>query len=141
MAKKVTAGIILAAGISARFGRPKQLLQLKNKSLIEWVLDAALSSQLQKVVVVLGYEYKRILQALGTKTKNPQLQVLINHRYVEGQSRSLQFGLSKVRRSFSSVMFLLGDQPMLSPIVIDQMLKKFWNSKKDICIPVHRYPF
>ena len=137
MARNLTAGIILAAGVSARFGRPKQLLRLKNKYLIEWVLDAALASNLQKVVVVLGYEYQRILQALGTKTSHPQLQVLINHRYREGQSRSLQAGLLAVRKSFSSVMFLLGDQPMLLPDTIDQMLYKFWHSKMDICVPVY----
>lgn len=137
MARNLTAGIILAAGVSARFGRPKQLLRLKNKYLIEWVLDAALASNLQKVVVVLGYEYQRILQALGTKTSHPQLQVLINHRYREGQSRSIQAGLLAVRKSFSSVMFLLGDQPMLLPDTIDQMLDKFWHSKMDICVPVY----
>ena len=138
MTKDATAGIILAAGRSKRFGRPKQLLCLKNKYLIEWVLDAALASKLQTVVVVLGYEYQKILKALGTKVSHPQLQILINDRYLEGQSRSLQTGLLKVRKSFSSVMFLLGDQPMLQPTTINQMLSKFWRSKKDICVPVYQ---
>jgi molybdenum cofactor cytidylyltransferase len=136
--KKVTAGIILAAGISSRFGQPKQLLQLKNKCLLDWVLDAALASQLQKVIVVLGYEYNKILQALATKVNHPRLQVLINHRYLEGQSQSLQIGLLEICQSFASVMFLLGDQPMLSPDTINIMLNEFWNSEKDICVPVYK---
>ena len=136
--QKPTAGVILAAGMSARFGRPKQLLKLKNKHLIEWVLDSALTSQLQHVVLVLGHEYQEILRILGTRTNHPRLEVVINHRYLEGQSRSLTTGLSKVRHTHSSVMFLLADQPLLTAKTIDRMLEIFWNSKKDIGVPVCR---
>ncbi|MGD9042757.1 MAG: NTP transferase domain-containing protein, partial [Desulfobacterales bacterium] len=59
-----TAGIILAAGAATRFGQPKQLLRLKDKYLIEWVLDAALNSRLARIVLVLGHAHQEILQAL-----------------------------------------------------------------------------
>ena len=134
--QKQTAGIILAGGISTRFGRPKQLLKLKGKYLLEYVLNAALGSELNHVVLVLGHDHQNILQALGTSTTHERLQVVINHRYLEGQSRSLQAGLLKIRQACSSVMFLLGDQPMLDSNTIDHMLARFWYSGKDICVPV-----
>jgi molybdenum cofactor cytidylyltransferase len=133
-----TAGIVLAAGMSARFGRPKQLLMLNNRYMLEWVLDAALASRLATVVLVLGHEHRRILNALGTKTKLPRVQTVINSRYREGQGRSLQTGLTNVYQEFHSVMFLLGDQPLLRSATIDYLLDRFWNSGKDICIPVCR---
>jgi len=136
--KKQTAGIILAAGMSQRFGRPKQLLKLKNKHLLEWVLDAALASRLAKVVLVLGHEHEKILQTLGIKTNLPRLQIAINRRYPEGQSRSLQSGLKMVHKAYYSAMFLLGDQPRLQSSTIDNLLARFWNSEKNICVPVHR---
>ena len=136
--KKQTAGIILAAGMSHRFGRPKQLLKLKNKHLIEWVLDAALASRLDKVVLVLGHEHAKILQALGAKTNLPRLQIVINRRYQEGQSRSLQAGLKMVYKAYYSAMFLLGDQPRVQSRTIDDLLARFWYSEKNICVPVHR---
>jgi molybdenum cofactor cytidylyltransferase len=136
--KKQTAGIILAAGMSLRFGQPKQLMRLGDKSLLEWVLDAALASRLAKVVLVLGHEHQKILQALGDKTSLPRLQIVINPRYRQGQSRSLQAGLSTVHKAFDSVMFLLGDQPRLQPDTIDHLLESFWNSAKNICVPVCR---
>jgi len=134
--QKQTAGIILAGGSSTRFGRPKQLLILKGKYLLEYVLTAALESELNHVVLVLGHDHQNILQALGACTIHERLQVVINHRYLEGQSRSLQAGLLKIRQTFPSVMFLLGDQPLLDSNTIDHMLDRFRYSGKDICVPV-----
>ena len=131
-----TAGVILAAGMSKRFGRAKQLLKLENKYLLEWVLDAALASRLAKVVLVLGHQHEKILQAIGVKANLPRLQIVINSRYPEGQSRSLQAGLKVVYSAFYSVMFLLGDQPRLQSGTIDSLLAHFWNSEKNICVPV-----
>lgn len=131
-----TAGIILAGGSSIRFGHPKQLLKLKGKYLLEYVLNAALGSELDHVVLVLGHDHQNILQALKAHTTHERLQVVINHHYPEGQSRSLQAGLLKIRQAFPSVMFLLGDQPMLDSNTIDHMLAGFRHSGKDICVPV-----
>ena len=134
--QKQTAGIILAGGSSKRFGRPKQLLKLKGKYLLEYVLNAALESELNHVVLVLGHEHQNILQTLGACTTHERLEVVINHRYLEGQSRSLQAGLLKIRQTFPAVMFLLGDQPMLDSNTIDHMLERFRHSGKDICVPI-----
>ncbi len=133
-----TAGIILASGSSTRFGRPKQLLKLKGTYLLEYVLNAALESKLNHVVLVLGHKHQRILQALGARTTHERLQVVINHRYFEGQSRSLQAGLLKIRQAFPAAMFLLGDQPLLNSKTIDHMLDRFRYSGKDICVPVYK---
>ena len=126
----------MAGGSSTRFGRPKQLLKLKGKYLLDYVLSAALGSELNHIVLVLGHDHQNILQALETRTTHKRLQVVINHHYLEGQSRSLQAGLLKIRQAFPSVMFLLGDQPMLDSNTINHMLDKFWYSGKDICVPV-----
>ena len=131
-----TAGIILAGGSSTRFGRPKQLLKLKGKYLLDYVLGAALGSELNHIVLVLGHDHQNILQALETRTTHKRLQVVINHRYLEGQSRSLQAGLQKIRQAFPAVMFLLGDQPLLKSNTIDHLLDRFRHSGKDICVPV-----
>ncbi len=138
MKVKPTAGIILAAGASTRFGEPKQLLRLGDKCLLEWVLDAALKSELNTIVLVLGYAHQKILQILGQKLQHPKLLVAINPQYEKGQSLSLLTGLSKIKDDYPAVMFLLGDQPLLNTKIINVLLERFWADEKDICVPIYR---
>jgi molybdenum cofactor cytidylyltransferase len=133
-----TAGIILAAGASTRFGRPKQLLRLKGRYLIEWVLDAAVNSKLNQVVLVLGHAHEKILQALDQKLQHAKIYIQINPEFEKGQSTSLRAGLSKVKDDFAAVMFILGDQPMLSKIKINKLLESYWSTEKNICVPVYK---
>jgi molybdenum cofactor cytidylyltransferase len=130
-----TAGIILAAGASSRFGRPKQLLRLKDKYLIEWVLDAALSSKLSHIVLVLGHAHQEILKALEQKLGHSKLSVEINPDYTLGQSRSLFYGLSRIKDTITTVMFLLADQPLVDTATLDFLLDSSIASDKDICVP------
>jgi molybdenum cofactor cytidylyltransferase len=137
MGEGPTAGVILAAGISRRLGRPKQLLALGGRTLVEWVIEAALGSELARVVLVLGHEAQAITRALEGRLDDPRLDVAINARYLEGMARSLRAGLLRVKDEFPSVMFLLGDQPFLDSSTIDLLLERFWGSDKEICVPLH----
>lgn len=136
--KKPTAGVILAAGKSTRMGAPKQLLKLKGKYLIERVLDAALESKLEAIFLVLGHEFQNIQKALGSKLVNPRLEVLINHQYQKGLSQSLRCGLERVKNIYPSIMFLLGDQPLVDSKMINELLEAFRLGDQDICVPIHQ---
>jgi len=140
--KKPTAGIILAAGMSERFqDGPKQLLRLKRGYMIEYVIRASLDSKLNKIFLVLGYHHKKILKALAENSKyfkNARLEIVINRQYRQGMSSSVRAGLTSTGNKFGSVMFLLGDQPMVDSILIDLMLKQFYKSDKNICVPVYK---
>jgi molybdenum cofactor cytidylyltransferase len=133
-----TAGIILAAGESSRFGQPKQLVELHGRILVAWALDAALDSHLETVVLVLGRDHHKIGDALGQRACHPKLELVFNPRYHDGQSTSLTAGLFRVRDRFPAVMFLLGDQPLVDTATINRLLEKFRHSGKTICVPVHR---
>jgi molybdenum cofactor cytidylyltransferase len=133
--KKPTAGIVLAAGMSSRFGRPKQLLELGGKAVLEWTLNACLDSQLESIYLILGYQYQKIMEALSEKIKHPRLHILVNQNYRKGQSTSLQAGILEIRNTHPSAMFILGDQPFMDAKTINHLLECYWVSKKNICVP------
>lgn len=130
------AGIVLAAGMSTRFGSTKQLAEVGGKHLLERVLDAALSSCLDRVFLVLGHRAEEISNTLKVHDSGDRLQILINPDYQAGMSRSLSFGIDHIRELFPSVMILLGDQPLIDANLIDYLAYRFQSSLKEICLPV-----
>ena len=131
-----TAGIVLAAGMSTRLGQPKHLVKVGGKTLLARVVTAALESQLAEIVLVLGPEAEKVLAALGSLESRKRLRTLVNERYEEGMAGSLKAGLVPVQEQYPAVMFLLGDQPLVDAAAINYLLRSFWSSGKDICVPV-----
>ncbi len=123
------AGIILAAGGSARLGTPKQLLKLRGKSLINYAVELALGSHLDPVIVVLGAEHEKIQTVLAHKEK---LKIAINERWREGQSTSLIAGLDALEVKDTPVIFLLYDQPNIPERFISGLIAKYEAEKPDI---------
>ena len=134
--KKPTAGIVLAAGMSTRLGQPKHLIEVGGKTLLARVVAAALESELSEVILVLGYEAGRVLAALGPLGCHERLRTVVNAKYEDGMSGSLQAGLLPVKEQYPAAMFLLGDQPLIDAAAINLLLRRFWSSGKDICVPV-----
>jgi len=126
------AGIILAAGKSSRMGRMKLLLDVHGKPMLGHVLENALRSALDEVIVVLGEEHERILERIDFKGA----AVVFNPDFLNGQSTSLKAGIAAVGESCGAALFLLGDLPLVSPGVIDAILKKHKATHAPIVVPV-----
>ena len=122
-------GVVLAAGTSSRLGRPKQLLELEGRPLLQHVVEAAAASGLDEVIVVLGYESERIASAL---TLPPGTRVVVNRDYEAGQSTSLRAGLGSVDPEAKAAAILLGDQPRVTPPAISKVLDAFRASEATI---------
>ena len=88
------AGVVLAAGRSARLGRPKQLLPYHGRPLLEWALAAMAASSVEATVVVLGHDAERVRRDVDLQGA----RVVYNERYAEGLSTSLQAGLAALGR-------------------------------------------
>jgi molybdenum cofactor cytidylyltransferase len=118
-------------------GRPKQLLPLGGRPLLQHVIDAALASRLDEVIVVLGHRAEEILAALDLPPGN-RLRVVLNADYREGQSTSLRLGLRAANARASAVAVLLGDQPGMSAALIDRMATAPLSSDRPAARPVYR---
>lgn len=123
--------VILAAGASHRMGRPKQLLPLGDKSLLEHVVDAALGSAAWPVVVVLGAHAGEIRPVLA---RRPVL-IAENAAWAEGMASSLRAGLTVIN-AFSprieGVLFALCDQPAFSSAIVDRFIEVRQRSGRNV---------
>ncbi len=102
-----TAGVVLAAGSSRRMGRPKQLLDVAGRPLLEVVIGHANASRLDEVLVVLGAAAEEI----QAEVDFGRARVLINPDHATGMASSLRAGLAALDGDVDAAMVILGDQP------------------------------
>lgn len=123
-------GVVLAAGTSTRMGRPKQLLDLGGRPLLQHALDVAAES-FDEVVLVLGHEAEAVEAAL---TLASNVRIVVNPDYASGQQSSVCAGLAAVR-SAEAAAILLGDQPGMSGALIDEVVGAFRASGAGVVRP------
>ena len=129
-------GIILAAGGSTRMGRPKQLLQLAGKPLLQHAIDAAAASCLDEVIVVLGDRAEEIKSALRL-SPGGKVRIVVNEEYSKGQSTSLRLGIRSADARSTVAAVLLGDQPFVTARLIDKIAAAFRTGDSPITRPVY----
>jgi molybdenum cofactor cytidylyltransferase len=129
-------GIVLAAGMSRRLGRPKQLLSVGDRILLRRVLDAALASRLDEVVVVLGHRADEVRAALACGSE-PRISWVSNPDYATGQSTSLRCGLRAADHRACAAAILLGDQPGVGAELIDTVIAAFLASNRFAARPIY----
>lgn len=122
------AGLILAAGASNRMGRPKQLLPAGDVSLLDRIINEALHSNLEPVVLVLGHRSDEIRAALVADFDHPKLRIRKNKDYRDGISTSLLTGLMEVEKSCDHIMVLLADMPYITSDLINLLIQKYLDS-------------
>lgn len=123
--------VVLAAGTSTRMGAPKQLLPYQGRSLLRHVVEMALDSICQPVIVVLGARAEQLQQEL----KNLAVQVVENLRWAEGMSSSICTGITALNATSNkatAAVLILCDQPFVSAQVINQLVEAYHFTGKPI---------
>jgi len=129
-------GIMLAAGASTRMGRPKQLLPIGGRPLLQHVLDEAVASSLDEIVVVLGHRAQDIKKAIELPPGR-SVRMVVNPNYAGGQSTSLRLGLRSTDPRAVGVGVLLGDQLHVTARLIDRLAAVFLASGSPVVRPVY----
>ncbi len=130
--------IIPAAGRSERMGRPKLLLPLGPRRVIEHVLDAIAASRIDRTIVVVppaADELAAIARAAGADVarldqQTPDMRSTILRGLAHAES---------ICGPRPPAAFLLSpaDHPLQSPKIIDELIARFRGSAQSIVIPTH----
>jgi len=127
--------VVLAAGLSSRMGSNKLLADIDGKPLVRHVVEAALASAADPVVVVTGNA------GVGVRAAASGLPVAFaeNADFTKGLSTSLRAGLSALPDNCSGALFLLGDMPDVSAVLIDKLIAAFDPAEgRAICVATRR---
>lgn len=126
--------VILAAGESKRMGKPKLLLPFGGKTIIETIVETVVSSKVEKTLVILGSDRKKIEE----KIKNYPVEIVYNRDFRSGMLSSIQCGFKALPEETRAVLVVLGDQPKISTTVINKLIDAYKSSGKGIVLPVYK---
>lgn len=116
--------ILLAAGSSSRMGKPKQLLAIKDRTLLGQTITNALQSNAKQVFCVLGANAQIIKESIAQY----KIEIIINSNYKKGLSSSIVKGLDTVENmNFDAVLIMLGDQPNVDSNDLNRLIISFEN--------------
>jgi molybdenum cofactor cytidylyltransferase len=126
--------IILAAGESKRMGSPKMLLPFNGRTMVEEVIFKVSDSKAGRTLVVLGAYSDPIGERIGS------LNVMncFNENYREGMLSSVQCGFRNLPQYFKAAMVFQGDQPLITPYVINSLIDAYLLSGKGLAVPVYK---
>ncbi|HTL07507.1 MAG TPA: nucleotidyltransferase family protein [Chitinophagaceae bacterium] len=113
--------VVLAAGSSARLGRPKQSLLYQGQTLLQKSIAAAMATNTEQVLVVLG--------ATGMELEVPpstnRLHYMLNTGWQEGMASSIRCGVKAISTQWpeiENVLLMACDQPFVNSEVLDKLV-------------------
>ena len=131
MPEKTIAFVILAAGESRRMGDIKQLLEWRNKTLLQHLIDKSIASTASKTYVVVGSHADRIEASI----QNQPVTTIYNNNWKKGMGSSIAVAvehISNLPERFDGILISLVDQPLIPVDHFNQLILKFVEGKTPI---------
>jgi molybdenum cofactor cytidylyltransferase len=117
---RLIAGILLAAGLSTRFGRQKLLEPYRGELLVRKTARCFLDAGLHPVVAVVSTE-----PAFGDALAGLALTMVENAHPEDGISGSIAIGLRALPKTIDGALVGVADQPYLTPEAVEALVRAF----------------
>ena len=147
-------------------GRHKLLLPLEDRPVLAHVIDVILTSQARPILIVLGHEANQVRTQIPTYATHPDITLIENPDYLQGMSTSMRVGLeilishgykkampdsmaplpppdainrvpTNPSSDVDSALIILGDQPLVTPRIIDTLISTWQMTGKRIVAPLY----
>jgi len=115
--------ILLAAGVSARLGEPKQLLRFRGETLLRRSAKIALAAS-NRVIVTLGAR----IEILRKEIEDLPVVIVENKNWATGMSGSIKVGLKKFlddADQLKAIIVMVCDQPFVNENLLEKIITKF----------------
>jgi molybdenum cofactor cytidylyltransferase len=129
-------------------GRHKLLLPLDDRPVLAHVIDASQASEARPIIVVLGHQAEQVRSQIEHYTLHYDITLVENAQYQQGMSSSLRTGIQTLLNNgykneqlsyqVHSALILLGDQPLITPRIIDSLIDAYRTIGKRIVAPLYK---
>nr|WP_294781017.1 nucleotidyltransferase family protein [uncultured Flavobacterium sp.] len=123
--------IILSAGNSSRLGRPKQLLEYKDSTLLKNTISEALKVENSFVIVVTGANHNLIEKELDL----PEIIFSFNPDWESGMASSIAKGIQELlflNPNGEQCILAVCDQPFVTTSIFENLINESQKTKKGI---------
>jgi molybdenum cofactor cytidylyltransferase len=128
--------ILLAAGQSKRLkGENKLIKNFKGKPLINHILNSLIKSKVDKTIIVLGYENRKV-KKIALRSK--KITFVVNSNYLKGISTSIKCGLKKIPKKNMGFIIVQADMPLVSKRIINALCSAVKKGDKEIFVPIYK---
>jgi molybdenum cofactor cytidylyltransferase len=128
--------ILLAAGQSKRMERENKLIKkYKGKPLINHILKSLIKSKVNKIIIVLGYESRKIRKIT---LKSKKITFVFNSNYKQGISSSIKFGLKKINKKNKGFIIVQSDMPMITSSLINKIYYSIIRNNELVHVLINR---
>ncbi len=122
--------VIIAGGKGLRLGdltkeKNKALLEVYNKTLLEYNLDRAVEVKVKEIILVLCHKYEKVVEKIGLEYRGVKISYVI-----EKEGRGIVEAINNAKEILgqSDFILMLGDEVMIN-VDLKGMLKKFRNEE------------
>jgi len=125
------AAVVLAAGGSIRFGKPKQLAIFQGEPLVRRIVTAAKDAGCAPVVVVVGASAAQIAPVLA----GLPVSIIEHPNWSNGLGSSIALGVmhaASITPDLDAAILLTCDQPFVNAVMLRQLIQIHLENKKPI---------
>ena len=127
-ASRQLATVILAAGKGTRMkdpGKSKVMFELKDRPMIQYVVELALEISSDLVVVVVGYQKESVMDFIEEEFPNSMGKIAFAHQDEQlGTGHAVMQAAPHLSDYEGDVLVLSGDVPLLQPATLKRLIDK-----------------
>ena len=116
-------------------GQNKLLKKYKKKYLINHILKSLVKSKVNKIIVVLGHENRKV-KKISLKSK--KITFVFNSQYLKGISTSIKSGLKKISKKNIGFLIAHADMPLVSKTILNSLCLSLKSKNKEIFVPIYK---